>query len=195
MFHSSLMSVSTYAIQRPVDETTTGCPPAKVRTASMSSAVKTRAACANAPTDTSAITVASDAMRRCMKSSAGSRRFVEKVRFDASCTLNRMRAAALVSYLIVSCAACRAAPSPAASQAHWGRPVTLITLATLRADGLGSYGSTRGLTPPPDAFAGEAPRFTAAVSQVPLTLPSHATILPGLHPARHGIRTNDGFRL
>ena len=38
-------------------------------------------------------------------------------------------------------------------------------------------------------------RFTAAVTQVPLTLPAHATILTGLHPARHGIRTNDGFTL
>jgi len=71
----------------------------------------------------------------------------------------------------------------------------LITIDTLRADRLGSYGSTRGLTPSLDAFAHEATRFTAAVSQVPLTLPSHATILTGLHPVHHGIRTNDGFRL
>ena len=71
----------------------------------------------------------------------------------------------------------------------------LITIDTLRADRLGSYGSTRGLTPSLDAFAREATRFAAAVSQVPLTLPSHATILTGLHPAHHGIRTNDGFRL
>ena len=74
-------------------------------------------------------------------------------------------------------------------------PLVLVTIDTLRADRLGSYGSTRGLTPSLDAFAREATRFTAAVSQVPLTLPSHATILTGLHPARHGIRTNDGFRL
>jgi len=71
----------------------------------------------------------------------------------------------------------------------------LVTIDTLRADRLGSYGSTRGLTPSLDAFAREATRFTAAVSQVPLTLPSHATILTGLHPSHHGIRTNDGFRL
>ncbi len=71
----------------------------------------------------------------------------------------------------------------------------LVTIDTLRADRLGSYGSSRGLTPSLDAFAREATRFTAAVSQVPLTLPSHATILTGLHPSHHGIRTNDGFRL
>src|SRR5262245_61179953 len=106
-----------------------------------------------------------------------------------------MRAAALVSYLLISCAACRAAPSPAASQPRTRPPVILITIDTLRADRLGSYGSRLGLTPSLDAFAREATRFTAAVSQVPLTLPSHATILTGLHPAHHGIRTNDGFRL
>ena len=106
-----------------------------------------------------------------------------------------MRGAALVSVVVISCAACRAAPAPAASQPPARPPVILITIDTLRADRLGSYGSPLTLTPSLDAFAREATRFTAAVSQVPLTLPSHATILTGLHPAHHGVRTNDGFRL
>ncbi len=71
----------------------------------------------------------------------------------------------------------------------------LLTIDTLRADRLGAYGSTRGLTPALDRFASSATRFTAAITQVPLTLPAHATILTGLHPARHGVRTNDGFQL
>src|SRR5262245_30595238 len=106
-----------------------------------------------------------------------------------------MRAAALVSYLVISCTACRGALSPAATSPRSRPPVILVTIDTLRADRLGSYGSPRGLTPSLDAFAREATRFSAAVSQVPLTLPSHATILTGLHPAHHGVRTNDGFRL
>src|SRR5262245_4065591 len=107
-----------------------------------------------------------------------------------------MRAFALAAFCMLSCAACRSGPSPASADSVLTRqPILLITVDTLRADRLGSYGSTRGLTPALDAFAREATRFTAAVSQVPLTLPSHATILTGLHPARHGIRTNDGFRL
>ena len=96
----------------------------------------------------------------------------------------------------LSLAACRAGPgskAPAAGAA--GRPVVLITIDTLRADRLGAYGSTRGLTPALDRFAHGAVRFTAAVTAVPLTLPAHATILTGLHPARHGVRTNDGFQL
>ncbi|HEY2907232.1 MAG TPA: sulfatase-like hydrolase/transferase [Vicinamibacterales bacterium] len=75
------------------------------------------------------------------------------------------------------------------------RLIVLITIDTLRADRLGAYGSRAGLTPNLDRFAQSAVQFTAAVTQVPLTLPAHATILTGLHPARHGIRTNDGFTL
>src|SRR2546427_9037370 len=107
-----------------------------------------------------------------------------------------MRASALSVIAVLSFAACRSGPAPAASAPIPPRqPIVLVTIDTLRADRLGSYGSTRGLTPSLDAFAREATRFTAAVSQVPLTLPSHATILTGLHPSHHGIRTNDGFRL
>src|SRR5262249_40994295 len=119
---------------------------------------------------------------------------VEKCGCEASCRLTRMRAAALVSGLAIACGACRASP-PAADQAPSRPPIVLVTIDTLRADRLGSYGSTRGLTPALDAVARDSTRSTAAVSQVPLTLPSPATTLTGLHPAHHGIRTNDGFRL
>src|SRR5437773_5826609 len=76
-----------------------------------------------------------------------------------------------------------------------GHPIILVTIDTLRADRLGVYGSMKGLTPALDRFAQNATRFTAAVTQVPLTLPAHATIVTDLYPARHGVRTNDGFRL
>jgi choline-sulfatase len=96
----------------------------------------------------------------------------------------------------ITLAACRAQPATITRAAdHAGRPIVLITIDTLRADRVGAYGSTRGLTPVLDRFAQSAVRFTAAVTQVPLTLPAHATILTGLHPAHHGVRTNDGFRL
>jgi len=107
-----------------------------------------------------------------------------------------MRAIALFSALVFVSAACSSGRTAPIGNARGARPpIVLITIDTLRADRLGSYGSARGLTPSLDAFAREATRFTAAVSQVPLTLPSHATILTGLHPAHHGVRSNDGFRL
>jgi choline-sulfatase len=63
--------------------------------------------------------------------------------------------------------------------------VLLVTIDTMRADRLG-----RGFTPTLDALAREGVRFTEARATVPLTLPSHATILTGTLPPEHGVREN-----
>lgn len=60
--------------------------------------------------------------------------------------------------------------------------VVLITLDTTRADRMGFLGSDRGLTPSLDALARGATIFSRAYAQVPLTTPSHATILTGTYP-------------
>src|ERR1700722_3315213 len=60
--------------------------------------------------------------------------------------------------------------------------VILITLDTTRADRMGFLGSRRGLTPNLDALAKHSRVFSRAYSQVPLTGPSHATILTGTYP-------------
>src|SRR4029077_9602743 len=65
--------------------------------------------------------------------------------------------------------------------------VILITLDTVRADRMGFLGSTLGLTPNLDALARESAVFTHAYSQVPLTGPSHATILTGTYPQFHQV--------
>lgn len=65
----------------------------------------------------------------------------------------------------------------------------LITIDTLRPDALGVVDAQRE-TPTIDALARSGRFFSAAVSPVPLTLPSHASILSGLLPARHGVRDN-----
>jgi choline-sulfatase len=62
------------------------------------------------------------------------------------------------------------------------RNVILITLDTTRADRMGFLGSKRGLTPNLDALAKQSAIFSHAYSQVPLTTPSHATILSGTYP-------------
>jgi arylsulfatase A-like enzyme/Flp pilus assembly protein TadD len=66
--------------------------------------------------------------------------------------------------------------------------IILITLDTVRADRMGFLGSQRGLTPNLDALAGQSVVFTRAYSQVPLTVPSHATILTGTYPQFHQVR-------
>jgi arylsulfatase A-like enzyme len=60
---------------------------------------------------------------------------------------------------------------------------------TLRADRVGAYGGDVR-TPNIDALAQSGLLFEQAVASAPLTLPSHATILSGLEPPRHGVRNN-----
>jgi choline-sulfatase len=76
-----------------------------------------------------------------------------------------------------------------------GCNILLITLDTTRPDHLGCYGYTKAVTPNIDALARRGVRFDDAVTTVPLTLPAHASILTGLRPFRHGVRTNGGYRL
>jgi len=60
--------------------------------------------------------------------------------------------------------------------------IILITLDTTRADRVGFLGSSLGLTPNLDAVARQGVVFSKAYAQVPLTTPSHATILTGTYP-------------
>ncbi|HKS77129.1 MAG TPA: sulfatase-like hydrolase/transferase, partial [Terriglobales bacterium] len=60
--------------------------------------------------------------------------------------------------------------------------IILITIDTLRADRVGFLGSNGGLTPNLDAIAKQGIVFARAYSHVPLTTPSHATILTGTYP-------------
>ena len=73
--------------------------------------------------------------------------------------------------------------------------VLLVTIDTLRWDRLGCYGYSGGATPTLDALARRGTRFETAVAQAPLTAPSHASILTGLTPLRHGVRDNGAFVL
>src|SRR5262245_47272891 len=72
--------------------------------------------------------------------------------------------------------------------------VLLVTIDTLRADHLGCYGA-KTKTPTLDALAAEGVLFEKALSHVPLTLPSHASLFTGTYPIAHGIRDNGAFRL
>ncbi len=65
--------------------------------------------------------------------------------------------------------------------------IVLITVDTARADRMGFLGLQRGLTPNLDALARQSVVFTRAYSQVPLTAPSHATILTGTYPQFHQV--------
>lgn len=68
--------------------------------------------------------------------------------------------------------------------------VLLVTLDTTRADRIGCYGAKDAATPTLDALAAGGVRFERVTSPSPLTVPSHATMLSGLVPRRHGARDN-----
>jgi choline-sulfatase len=91
---------------------------------------------------------------------------------DFTLTMYFLRGLALVVFLVSSSVGSfGAAPN-----------IILITLDTTRADRMGFLGSKRGLTPNLDALARQSVVFARAYAQVPLTTPSHATILTGTYP-------------
>jgi len=79
--------------------------------------------------------------------------------------------------------------------AHPGAPVFLIVVDTLRSDHLPFYGYHAVETPALSALRQESILFEKAYSQVPLTLPSHASLMTGTPPAVHGVLDNGGYRL
>jgi len=72
-----------------------------------------------------------------------------------------------------------------------GRNVILISIDTLRYDELGCDGNDRIRTPDIDALAAEGVIFDNCIVPIPLTLPSHATMLTGVNPRTHGLRGQD----
>jgi arylsulfatase A-like enzyme len=65
--------------------------------------------------------------------------------------------------------------------------VLLVSIDSLRADHLGSYGHRNDTSPTIDALAREGALFEAAISSAPWTIPAHATMLSGLPPEVHGV--------
>lgn len=116
-------------------------------------------------------------------------------------TFRRAACGAAAGALLAWSAACRPSLPPGSSAPTAGGPsaasnpdgppqnIVLITVDTLRADRL-----DEAVAPALAALAARGIRFTAARTAVPLTLPSHATILSGQLPPAHGVRLN-GQRL
>ena len=94
----------------------------------------------------------------------------------------------LMASILGGCSARKGGPSP--------RPnVLLVTIDTLRADHVGCYGYRAAATPTLDGLAARGVRFATAVAHVPLTGPSHTSILTSRTPLGHGVRDNGGYVL
>jgi arylsulfatase A-like enzyme len=76
------------------------------------------------------------------------------------------------------------------------RPIVLLTIDTLRADHLGSYGYHRPTSPNLDALAAESLVFTRAVSTWPSTSPSFCSLFTSTYVHTNGLkRRTKGFVL
>jgi len=102
-----------------------------------------------------------------------------------------MRVIVITAVAIGVTMACRSSPT---IRREPGLNVLLITIDTLRADAIGAYGNATVSTPQLDRLSAGGVRFSRALAQTVVTLPSHANILSGRYPFAHGVRENSGFR-
>ncbi|MGB8952943.1 MAG: sulfatase [Candidatus Aminicenantales bacterium] len=72
-----------------------------------------------------------------------------------------------------------------------GKNVILVSIDTLRADHLSSYGYRRKTSPYMDALAQDGVLFLEAYSASPWTLPSHVTMMTSLSGPQHQVSSGD----
>ena len=72
--------------------------------------------------------------------------------------------------------------------------ILLISVDTLRADRVSSYGYERSTSPRIDALLGDGLRFAQARTPTPLTAPAMASVMTSLAPHEHG-STRNGIRV
>ena len=106
------------------------------------------------------------------------------------------RAASLpIVCAMVACAfgaGCDSEPPAPPAETTAPANLLLVTVDTLRADHLGSYGSELGVSPSLDALADRSTVFETAYTPIPFTLPAVAGLMTGRHPQAIGIRSNLG---
>ena len=110
------------------------------------------------------------------------------VPFRSGLLASRLRVRCLAALCLLPLLA--ACGGGAGSEVARPRHLLLVTLDTVRADHLGAYGYAAAETPNLDHLAQAGLRFDQAMSPVPLTLPSHASLLTGRLPLEHGVRHN-----
>src|ERR1035441_9235153 len=98
-------------------------------------------------------------------------------------------------FMVVVLMALTALPAAAQTSAKPALNVVLITIDTLRADHVGCYGYKQIKTPNIDGLAADGTRFDRAFAVVPVTLPSHTSMLTGTYPMLSGMHDFSGNKL
>jgi len=70
------------------------------------------------------------------------------------------------------------------------RNLVVVTVDTLRADRLQTYGYFRDVAPNIDALAGESLVFERCLAPIAQTTPSHLSLMTSLYPFEHGVSNN-----
>jgi choline-sulfatase len=96
----------------------------------------------------------------------------------------------LLPLLLLGLVACAPGPPEPEALLAADTSLLLVTLDTTRADRLGCYGHADARTPNLDRLATRGARFERAYAHVPLTLPTHASLLTGTLPPEHGLHDN-----
>ncbi len=102
-----------------------------------------------------------------------------------------MRRAVAIAALALAAAGCWGTPplpEPESKPPDWN--LVLLSIDTLRRDHLSFYGYERDTAPNLAALAREGVVFDDALAAFSATAPSHASMLTGLYPDAHGIRSN-----
>lgn len=98
--------------------------------------------------------------------------------------------------LLLGCMAFGSCGESSSSRPAAGPPdVLLVTLDTTRFDRTSVGGAPRERTPRLAALADSGRSFTRAYAPVPVTLPSHTTLLSGVLPTGHGLTQNGTRRV
>ncbi len=97
--------------------------------------------------------------------------------------------------LVLILMALNALQAPSQTPAKPALNVVLITIDTLRADHVGCYGYKQIKTPNIDGLAADGARFERAFAVVPVTLPSHSSMLTGTYPMLSGMHDFSGNKL
>jgi choline-sulfatase len=101
-----------------------------------------------------------------------------------------LRLCAKCVYCLAALLGCQLILSAAGAGAREQTAVILISIDTLRADHLGAYGYKKIGTPHIDSYAQGGTLFTQAEAQIPLTLPSHTSLLTSTYPFQNRVEEN-----
>lgn len=107
----------------------------------------------------------------------------------------RPRGARLTCLLLAAGLTGCGSPTSTTSTTPPPRHVFLITVDTLRADHLSSYGYARSTSPRLDRLASESTLFEHAIAQWPKTGPSFASLFTGRYPSSTGLTHRAALRL